>query len=127
MKLGYEFVDIDELLNKKILKNVENFDFNTLSKLEIESLEQILSKPNTVFYISADIILANNNMQFIYNSEVFYLQYSERMFDEISKNRIEKDSFSEINNFFSKNIKRTIFVDNCSINQVISKIFDFLR
>lgn len=126
-KIGYEFVNIDSQIDEIILKNDEKIDLDTLSNVESKVLEQIVNTPSVVFYVSADVILANNNIQYLLNSDVFYLHYSERMFEQMSKNRIKKFSYSEINNFLSKNIKKTIFVDNCSNNQVISKIFDFLR
>lgn len=126
-KIGYEFVNIDSQIDEIILKNDEKIDLDTLSNVESKVLEQIVNTPSVVFYVSADVILANNNIQYLLNSDVFYLHYSERMFEQMSKNHIKKLSYSEINNFLSKNIKKTIFVDNCSNNQVISKIFDFLR
>lgn len=126
-KMGYEFVNIDSEIDKIILKNDEKINNDTLSGIEDKILEQVLSMPNAIFFVSADVILANNNVQYFLNSEVFYLRYSERMFEQMSKNHIKKFSYNVVNNFLIKNIKKTIFVDNCSNTQVIGKIFDFLR
>jgi len=110
-KFKMDFVDIDEHIEKKLLENKgESLSFASefLTKLEREYIQKLTKKNNTVFSISAETFLANNNCDYFHNFSVVYIA------TEIHK--------IDINTIKSK-AERTRIIQNTEIQQNLN---DFL-
>jgi len=100
-KLGYDFIDLDEMIEKKYRITINNifnkFDENAFRLIEQETLTETFKLKNTVISTGGGTPCFFNNMQLInkYGISVYLKMHKQSLYDRLINSKTKRPLLTE--------------------------------